>query len=53
MNEDKYTKNLAKNQVCVIFHLRDIRTEKRFTQICKALYPLRDTNMAAGNQQQQ
>ena len=53
INEDKYTKSLAKNQVCVIFHLRDIRTEKRFTQICKALYPLRDTNMAAGNQQQQ
>ena len=25
MKEDKYTKRLAKNQVCAIFHLRDIR----------------------------
>ena len=25
MKEDKYTKSLAKNQVCVIIHVRDIR----------------------------
>ena len=33
MKEDKYTKSLAKNQVCAIFHMRDIQT-----QIYKALY---------------
>ena len=32
MKEDKYTKSLAKSQVCAIF------SEKRFTQIYKALY---------------
>ena len=37
MKEDNYTKSLAKNQVCTIFHMRDIQ-EKRFTQIHKALY---------------
>ena len=25
MKEDKYTKNLAKNQVCAIFHMQDIQ----------------------------
>ena len=25
MKEDEYTKSLAKNQVCAIFHMRDIR----------------------------
>ena len=42
MKEDKYTKNLAKNQICAIFHMRDTDmreiAEKRFTQINKALY---------------
>ena len=37
MKEDKYTKSLAKNQVCAIIDMRDIR-KKRFTQIYKALY---------------
>ena len=36
MKEDKYTKSLAKNQVCALFHM--VRySEKRFTQIYKAL----------------
>ena len=60
MKEDKYTKILAKNQVCAIIHMGDFR-KQRFTQIYKALYgdamlvsscvPLTSTNMAAGNQQ--
>ena len=25
MKEDEYTRSLAKNQVCAIFHMRDIR----------------------------
>ena len=56
MKEDKYTKSLAKNQVYAIVHMRDRYWEKRFTQICKALYgdamfvSLRGTNMAAENQ---
>ena len=37
MKEDKYTKSLAKNQVCAIVHMRQ-RSEKRFTQFYKALY---------------
>ena len=37
MKEDKCTKNLAKNQVCVMIHVRDIR-KKLFTQIYKAFY---------------
>ena len=56
MKEDKYAKNLAKNQVCAIFHMRDIR--KKVLPKFKALYrrrhvcvPLRGTNMDAGNQQ--
>ena len=32
MKEDEYTESLAKNQVCVIFDMQDIR-EKCFTQI--------------------
>ena len=37
MKEDKYTKSLAKNQVCAIFHMRDIR--KNFLpKFRKALY---------------
>ena len=31
MKEDKYTKRLAKNQVCAIFQIRD--SEKRFSQV--------------------
>ena len=51
MKEDKCTKSLAKNNSYARY------SEKRFTQIYKALYgdamfvPFRDTNMAAGNQQ--
>ena len=37
VKEDIYTKSLAKNQVCAIFHMRDIR-KKRFTQNYKAFY---------------
>ena len=36
MKEDKYTKSLAKNQVCAIFHMRDIR--KNVLPKSKALY---------------
>ena len=36
MKEDEYTKSFAKNQACAIFHTRRY-SEKRFTQICKAL----------------
>ena len=45
MKEDKYTKRLAKNQVCAIFQIRD--SEKRFSQVG---VPLRD-GIAAGYQQ--
>ena len=63
MKEDKYANSLAKNQVCAIFHMRLRYSEKRFTQIYKALsgdamfvtisgpaqiWP----NMAAGDQQE-
>ena len=36
MKEDKYTKSLAKNQVYVIVHVRDIRTNvlPKFTKLC-------------------
>ena len=33
MKEDKYTKRLAKNQVCAIFHMRDIRKKVLLTFI--------------------
>ena len=36
MKEDKYAKSLAKNQVCAIFHMRDIR--KNVLPKSKALY---------------
>ena len=41
-------RSLAKNQVCVIFHMRDIQKNvlPKFIKLC-----LRSTNMAAGNQQ--
>ena len=36
MKEDKYTKNLAKNQVCVIFDMQDIRENvlPEFIKLC-------------------
>ena len=34
IKQEKYTKSLAKNQVCAIIDIRG----KRFTQIYKALY---------------
>ena len=37
MKEDKYTRNLAKNQVCAMFHMRDIR-KNVLPPIYKALY---------------
>ena len=37
MKEDKYTKGLAKTQVCAIFHYARF-SEKRCTQIYKVLY---------------
>ena len=37
MDEDKYTKSLAKNQVCVRSRMREIR-KKRFTEIYIDLY---------------
>ena len=52
MKGDKYTKNLAKNQVSAIFHMRDIRG-KYFTTIYEALYgdAILVSLMAARNQQ--
>ena len=37
MKEDKYTKRLAKNQVCAIFQMRDIR-KNDLPKFIKALY---------------
>ena len=36
INEDKYAKGLAKNQVCAIFHMRDIRKNvlPKFIKLC-------------------
>ena len=36
IKEDKYTKSLIKNQVCVIFHLRDIWKNDipKFIKLC-------------------
>ena len=57
MKEDKYTKSLAKNQVCAIFQRRDIRKNGLPKSIkllsCKRNVgvPFRDTSMAAGYQQ--
>ena len=44
MKEDKCTKNLAKNQVCVMIHVRDIRKNflPKFIRLCMetpCLYP--------------
>ena len=46
MTEDKYAKILATKQVCVVFHMPDIRKWRRNLGV-----PSRGTNMAAGNQQ--
>ena len=51
MKEDKYTKSLTKNQACAIFHMRDIRKNVLPNFIKPVGAPLRDINMAAGNQQ--
>ena len=54
MKEDKYIETLAKNQVCAIFLMRDIRENvlPKFTKPCMEVgVPLRGTNMGAGNQQ--
>ena len=55
MKEDKYTKGLANNQVCTIFHIQELIFGKMFNpNYYKALYvdvPLRGTNMAARIQQ--
>ena len=57
MKEGKYTKALAKIQVCAIFHAREI-FENFFAYIYRALYedamlvPIRMvTNITDGNQQ--
>ena len=36
MKEDEYTRGLAKNQVCAIFHMRDIRKNvlPKFIKLC-------------------
>ena len=56
MKEDQYANSLAKNQVCAIFHKRDIRNNvlPKFIKLCMEMpccVPLRGTNVAAGNQQ--
>ena len=58
MKEDKYTKSLAKNQVCAIIDVRDIRKNvlPKFIRLCMDRrrhdgVPLRGTNMATGNHQ--
>ena len=49
MKEDKYTKSLANNQVCAIFHLRDIGKNvlvKFIKQMCGDAHvgvPIRNT----------
>ena len=56
MKEDKYTKSLAKNQVCVIINVRDIRQNflPKVIRLCMetrgVCVPLRGTNMAVGKQ---
>ena len=51
MKGDKYTKILDKNQVCAIFHLRDIRKNvlPNFMKFCMGMQ--KGTDMAAGSQQ--
>ena len=56
MKKDKYTKTVAKNQVCEIFQMRDIGKNglPKFIKLCMETHvgvPFRNTNMAAGYQQ--
>ena len=56
MKEDKFTKSLAKSQVCAIFHVRDVRNVlPKFIKLCietpSVCVPSTGTNMASGNQQ--
>ena len=49
MKEDKYSKSLAKNQVCAIFHMRDIQKNvvPKFIKLCwrrHAGVPFKGTN---------
>ena len=49
MKEDKYSKSLAKNQVCAIFHVRDIQKNvvPKFIKLCwrrHAGVPFKGTN---------
>ena len=41
IKEDKYTKSLAKNQVCAIFQMRDIRKNglPKFIKLCMEIWP--------------
>ena len=48
IKEDKYTKSLAKNQDCAIFHTQNIRKNLLFKFI--KLYILYGDNMATRNQ---
>jgi len=47
IKEDKYTKSLAKNQVCAIFHTQNVRKNVLFKFIKLYLY---GDNMATRNQ---
>ena len=55
MKEDTYSKSLAKNQVCAIFHVPCIRENvlPKFIKLWRrhVCVRFRGTNMAAGNQQ--
>ena len=52
MKKDKYTKTLAKNQVCEIFQMRDMGKNGLPKFIKRHIgVPFRNTNMAAGYQQ--
>ena len=56
MKEDKYTKNLAKNQGYAKVGMRDFRKNvlPKFIKLCKetpCLCPFQGHNMAEGNQQ--
>ena len=52
MKKDKYTKTLAKNQVCEIFQMRDMGKNglPKFIKRHIGVF-FRNTNMAAGYQQ--
>ena len=41
IKEDKYTKSLAKNQVCAIFQMQDIRKNglPKFIKLCMEIWP--------------